>query len=98
MPGPGNYYSNLSDKPSAARFGFGTSTRNAKKDNTKSPGPGNYVYRTFVGTEGKKNSIHAKLEVGGTFEKTKGGSPGPGNYESSLKHLKSEPRYGMGSG
>ena len=41
--------------------------------------------------------MHAKLEYK-PIEKTAGHSPGPGTYESKLHHLKSEPRYGLGSG
>jgi hypothetical protein len=99
VPGPGNYEKHLYDKANAPKFGFGSSTRNgvARKDTTKSPGPGGYEYKTFVGDEGRGNSMHAKLEYK-PIEKVAGASPGPGAYESKLAHMKSEPRYGMGSG
>lgn len=97
VPGPGNYESHLADKPSNPKFGFGSSTRNVIRKNAgSSPGPGNYTYKTFVGAEGRGNSMHAKLEYK-PIEKIAGGSPGPGSYESKLHHLKSEPRYGLGS-
>lgn len=61
-----------------------------------SPGPGGYAYKTFVGAEGRGNSMHAKLEYK-PIEKTAGNSPGPGNYENKLGHMASAPRYGLGT-
>ena len=51
VPGPGTYESNLNDKRSAAKFGFGTSTRenvSPKKQNA-SPGPGAYKINSTMG-------------------------------------------------
>lgn len=51
VPGPGTYESNLNDKRSPAKFGFGTSTRenvSPKKQNV-SPGPGHYRINASIG-------------------------------------------------
>lgn len=63
IPGPGNY-STLDDsyvRRSMPKYGFGTSTREETvKDRSRTSlnvGPGSYENRTFVGFEGRKNSI-----------------------------------------
>lgn len=51
VPGPGTYESNLNDKRSPARFGFGTSTREnvSQKKQNVSPGPGHYKINATIG-------------------------------------------------
>lgn len=51
VPGPGTYESNLNDKPSPAKFGFGTGTRDnvSPKKQNMSPGPGHYKINATIG-------------------------------------------------
>lgn len=52
VPGPGNYEvakQAPAIQNAAPRFGFGSSTRNAKKETTKVPGPGAYKINSTIG-------------------------------------------------
>ena len=51
VPGPGTYESNLNDKKSSEKFGFGTSTREnvSPKKQNNSPGPGAYKINSQIG-------------------------------------------------
>ena len=62
VPGAGSYESHLKHKSSAPNYGFGSGARSNLGRTANVPGPGNYAPHTFVGKEGNRNSIHAKLE------------------------------------
>ena len=49
VPGPGTYNSNLSNKQSAPRYGFGSSQRANLAKKTLSPGPGGYKIPCTIG-------------------------------------------------
>lgn len=94
IPGPANYISSLIDKKTAPRFGFGSSNRDqvSKDLNTTFPGPGQYKLKGVIGTEGPGVSMHAKIK---THDKNV--TPGPGQYDSPLKHKRNAPTYGLGT-
>lgn len=94
VPGPGNYASSLVDKRQAPRFGFGTQQRenSPNKMNSTFPGPGEYKIGTIIGKDGPGVSMHQKLKPQGNDM-----TPGPGAYESTLKHKRAAPGYGVGT-
>jgi hypothetical protein len=96
VPGPGNYQISLSNKTTAPRYGFGSGTRDEMKTKLQVPGPGQYVAKSVIGTEGTKSSMHAKIEYK-PIEKTSGDTPGPGNYSLSFKNKQASPAYKLGT-
>lgn len=93
VPGPGNYQISLVDKKAAPKFGFGSGNREQMKDmNVTFPGPGQYKLKDIIGNDGPGSSIHAKIQT-----KDKNFTPGPGQYESPLRHKKNAPAYGLGT-
>lgn len=48
VPGPGNYEAHLNDKKTAAKYGFGSSTRD-EKIKLNVPGPGAYKLNSSIG-------------------------------------------------
>lgn len=49
VPGAGTYETNLNNKTTAPKFGFGSSTRNSKNAKAYVPGPGTYRIPTSIG-------------------------------------------------
>lgn len=62
-PGPGQYYaSNKILVQSSPSFGFGSSQRESlSPGKLKTPGPGNYPSKKFLGTEGVRYSMGATI-------------------------------------
>ena len=89
-PGPGAY--NLEKDNDKPKYGFGTSTRDGKTEET-SPGPGNYPIKSTVG-EGPKITIAEKHPYD-PEEKEREGMPGPGTY--TLKDGDKGPKYSVGT-
>ena len=98
VPGAGSYDSgNLNNKNSAPNYGFGSGQRsNLGRNKSNMPGPGAYTLNGITGKEGRGNSMHTKLEYK-PIQQIGGSTPGPGNYDYSLKNMKSAPSYGLGS-
>jgi len=69
-------------KKTAPAYGFGTSKRedSAEKSKTTLLGPGAYESRSFVGNEGRKNSLSPKLDVNFKIRESRN-LPGPGSYD-----------------
>lgn len=93
-PGPGNYGASLVDKKNAPKYGFGTQNRDDSpgKMNSTFPGPGEYQIKGIIGKDGPGVSMHSKLKNQSNML-----TPGPGAYESSLKHMRAAPAYGAGT-
>ena len=94
VPGPGNYEPTKADLKAAPKFGFGSDTRDGGSNTARHaslfPGPGAYKPKPLFGNEAKSSSIHGKLKTLDSNMKT----PGPGTYESTLKHKKTAPSFG----
>jgi len=79
-PGPGQYQTNLNDKPKSPSYGIGSAKRSMRNSNAEFPGPGTYGALS-VSTSLKPNSptwsmgksLRANLSSSNFF-------PGPGNY------------------
>lgn len=104
IPGPGNY-STLDDsyvRKSMPKYGFGTSTRDESKDRSRTSlnvGPGSYENKTFVGFEGRKNSI-AQRCVTDYLVKESRNKPGPGQYDTlnaTYTVIRAAPAFKIGS-
>ena len=94
VPGPGNYETTKADLRAAPKFGFGSDTRDGGSQTARHsalfPGPGAYKPKPFFGNEAKSSSIHGKLKTLDSNMNT----PGPGTYESTLRHKKTAPSFG----
>jgi len=99
QPGPGAYDIvnefglNSAKRPASAQYTFGREKRD-KRDGCSTPGPGNYEIKPRIGVEGKKITISTWRPSSATVRNH---VPGPGAYESSLKHRPSTPSYRIGS-
>jgi len=98
VPGPGNYEYNADGiNPKAPKFSFGKELRGTKA-RPKTPGPGAYNAKQYVGKEGPKITMSSKLG----FDPQAGDTrfvPGPGQYTTSganILHSKA-PAYRIGT-
>ena len=97
VPGPGNYeYNADAINVKNPKFSFGKELRgDNRRPNT--PGPGQYSYKQFIGKEGPRITMSAKL--GNTASDSKY-YPGPGMYNNSqsynFNHTKA-PAYRIGT-
>lgn len=93
-PGVGNY--NLSEDAgkNTFKYSFGKEVRN-QTARPKTPGPGTYQAKNFIGNEGPKISISSvrPQSAMGTDNK----NPGPGQYNSNLNDKLKSPSYRFGS-
>lgn len=84
-PGPGQYMSNLNDKPKSPSYRIGSAKRAMPNKNAEFPGPGTYAALS-VSTSNRPNSptwsmgksLRGNLSSSNFF-------PGPGNYETKAK-------------
>ncbi|CDW84498.1 UNKNOWN [Stylonychia lemnae] len=102
IPGPGNYQS-LDEsflKKTAPAYGFGSSKREESNEKSKTNilGPGAYDSRSFIGNEGRQNSISPKLDQGFKLRESRN-LPGPGSYDQnqSAQILKNSPSFKIGT-
>eukprot|EP00347_Sterkiella_histriomuscorum_P006966 403350761 len=102
LPGPGNYQSHDDTfiKRSAPSYGFGSSIRedSLEKSRKSLQGPGAYETQSFIGFDGRKNSISPKLNENFRTRESRN-IPGPGSYEnnSTTQILKQAPAFKMGT-
>ena len=98
VPGPGNYEYNadvLHEKH--PKFSFGKEKRGDSQGN-RNPGPGQYEHRRYVGKEGPKITMSAKLG-GNLAQGDKRFVPGPGQYDetNTNKYRNKTPAYRIGT-
>ena len=93
-PGVGNY--NLGDDAgkTAVKYSFGKEMR-GNGNRPKTPGPGTYQSRNFIGNDGPKITISQQRPMSGIGETNQ---VGPGAYESNLNDRMKSPSYGFGTG
>lgn len=84
-PGPGQYQSNLNDRPKSPSYRIGSSKRDMINKNAEFPGPGTYEGLNLTTSNRPKSptwsmgkSIRPNLSSSNFF-------PGPGNYETQAK-------------
>ncbi len=84
-PGPGQYQSNLNDKPKSPSYRIGSSKRSVLNKNVEFPGPGTYsalnmsaTVRPNSPTWSMGKSLRGNMSSSNFF-------PGPGNYETKSK-------------
>jgi hypothetical protein len=92
-PGVGNY--NISDDigKHASKFSFGKENR-SQSARVKTPGPGTYQTKNFIGNEGPKITISGVRPQSSII--TGNLNPGPGAYNSNLNDKTNNPSYGFG--
>ena len=82
VPGPGNYEYNADALYlKHPKFSFGKEIRGAAK-RYKTPGPGAYDYKKFIGNESPKISISHKYKNNGIYNGETDYVPGPGQYNN----------------
>lgn len=84
-PGPGQYRTNLYDKPNPPSYRIGSAKRTVPNKNAEFPGPGTYTalnmstsFRANSPTWSMGKSLRGNLSNSSIF-------PGPGNYEMKSK-------------
>ena len=99
VPGPGNYeYNADAINVKNPKFSFGKETR-GKDQRPMTPGPGQYSYKQYIGKEGPKITMSAKLG----FDPRNGDQryvPGPGMYNNSQSYIfnhNKAPAYRIGT-
>lgn len=98
VPGPGNYEYNadlLHEKH--PKFSFGKEARGDSM-RQRTPGPGQYDYKHFIGKEGPKITMSAKFNNGPADGDTRY-VPGPGQYNdiNTNKYRPKTPAYKIGT-
>ena len=99
VPGPGNYeYNADAINVNAPKFSFGKEVRGDNK-RPKTPGPGQYSYKEYIGKEGPKITMSSKL----AFDPRLGDNrfvPGPGMYNNTQSYIfnhNKAPSYKIGT-
>ncbi len=84
-PGPGQYNSNLNDRPKSPSYRIGSSKRNAVGKQTEFPGPGTYEGLNLT----TSNRPKSPMWITGKSQRMNLSSSnfltGPGNYETYSK-------------
>ena len=98
-PGPGNYEYNadvLHEKH--PKFTFGKESR-GETQRYKTPGPGQYNYKKYIGYEGPKISMSKKFNNNGIYNGETDNVPGPGQYNNinANNYRPKTPAYKIGT-
>ena len=98
-PGPGKYDGTTDLKKTAPIFSFGKQSRPdlARSPNQRSPGPGAYKEKEVIGKDGPSLTMSPKYPADQFKARNDKLVPGPGQYESHLKALKTSPKYRIGT-
>lgn len=94
-PGVGNYDLRDNAGKEAVKYSFGKEMR-SQSARPKTPGPGSYQAKNFIGNDGPKitiSSVRPLTSMGSTGNL----APGPGAYNSNLNDRLKAPSYGFGS-
>ena len=76
------------------KYSFGKEMR-SQTARPKTPGPGTYQIKNFIGNDGPKIHISSVRPL--TSMGNSGNQPGPGAYNSNLNDKLKSPSYGFGS-
>lgn len=75
------------------KYSFGKEPR-SQSARPKTPGPGTYQAKSFIGNDGPKISISSVRPL---TSMSRGDNPGPGQYNSNLNDKLKSPSYRFGS-